>query len=156
MFAIIKTGGKQYRVAPQDVITVGRLAGDPGDVVKFGEVLLVGGENVTVGSPTVAGATVEGQLVDHTRGAKVIAFKKRRRKNSRRRRGHRQDYTVIRITDILTDGKSASTVAHAGEQAEAAPAVDAAGPGPTQTPVEAPHPAEAVATEAAPPLEATS
>ena len=81
MFAIIKTGGKQYRVAPQDVITVGRLAGAPGDAVEFGEVLLVGGDSVTVGSPTVLGATVAGQLVDQTRGSKVIAFKKRRRKN---------------------------------------------------------------------------
>jgi large subunit ribosomal protein L21 len=98
MFAIIKTGGKQYRVAAQDVITVGKLAGAPGDVVAFEEVLLVGGDTVVVGHPTVAGATVAGELVEHRRGAKVIVFKKRRRKNSRRKRGHRQEFSVIRIT----------------------------------------------------------
>jgi large subunit ribosomal protein L21 len=111
MFAIIKTGGKQYRVAAKDVITVGKLAGEPGDVVAFEEVLLVGGETVVVGHPTVAGATVAGELVEHRRGAKVIVFKKRRRKNSRRKRGHRQDFSVIRITEIRTE--SQPTESHA-------------------------------------------
>lgn len=105
MFAIIKTGGKQYRVAADDVITVEKLAGNPGDVIAFEDVLLLGADVVTVGSPRVAGATVAGELVEHTRGAKVIAFKKRRRKNSRRKRGHRQEFSIIRITEILTDGK---------------------------------------------------
>jgi large subunit ribosomal protein L21 len=105
MFAIIKTGGKQYRVAAQDVITVGKLAGNPGDVVAFEEVLLVGGDAVVVGCPTVAGATVAGELVEHWRGPKVIVFKKRRRKNSRRKRGHRQEFSVIRITEIRTEGQ---------------------------------------------------
>jgi large subunit ribosomal protein L21 len=109
MFAIIKTGGKQYRVAAQDVITVGKLAGAPGDVVAFEEVLLVGGDTVVVGHPTVAGATVAGELVEHRRGAKVIVFKKRRRKNSRRKRGHRQDFSVIRITEIRTEGQRAES-----------------------------------------------
>ena len=109
MFAIIKTGGKQYRVAAQDVITVGKLAGNPGDVVAFEDVLLVGGDAVVVGCPTVAGATVAGELVEHQRGPKVIVFKKRRRKNSRRKRGHRQEFSVIRITEIRTDGQRAES-----------------------------------------------
>ena len=102
MFAIIKTGGKQYRVAAQDVVTVGKLAGAPGDVVAFEDVLLVGGETVVVGTPMVVGATVAGELVEHRRGAKITVFKKRRRKNSRRKRGHRQEFSVIRITEIRT------------------------------------------------------
>jgi len=113
MFAIIKTGGKQYRVAAQDVITVEKLAGAPGDLVEFGEVLMVGGESTLVGSPTVAGATVAGEVVEQTRGAKVIAFKKRRRKNSRRKRGHRQDLSVVRITEILTGGQRPGMTAEA-------------------------------------------
>jgi large subunit ribosomal protein L21 len=108
MFAVIKTGGKQYRVALEDKLQVARVAGNPGDVVEFGEVLVVGGEQPTLGSPTVAGATVAGEVLEHGRGPKVIAFKKRRRKNSRRKRGHRQEYSLVRITEILTDGKKAS------------------------------------------------
>jgi large subunit ribosomal protein L21 len=106
MFAIIKTGGKQYRVAAEDVITVEKLAGKPGDVVAFEDVLLLGGDTVVVGRPTVTGASVAGELVEHQRGAKVIVFKKRRRKNSRRKRGHRQEFSVIRITEIRTDGNA--------------------------------------------------
>ena len=105
MFAIIKTGGKQYRVTAKDVITVGKLAGEPGDVVAFEDVLLIGGDTVVVGSPTVAGATVAGELIEHRRGAKVVVFKKRRRKNSRRKRGHRQDFSVIRITEIRAESQ---------------------------------------------------
>jgi large subunit ribosomal protein L21 len=105
MFAVIKTGGKQYRVAADDVITVDRLAGEPGDAVQFGEVLLVGGDSVQVGSPTVGGASVAGKVIEQSRGPKVIAFKKRRRKNSRRKRGHRQEFTRVRITEILTEGR---------------------------------------------------
>ena len=105
MFAVIKTGGKQYRVAANDRITVATLPGAPGDEVVFDEVLLVGGEAGTqVGTPSVAGASVAGELVAHTRGEKVIVFKKRRRQNSRRKRGHRQDLTVVRITEVLTGG----------------------------------------------------
>jgi large subunit ribosomal protein L21 len=108
MFAVIKTGGKQYRVVAEDVLRVDRLEGDPGTVVEFGEVLVVGGDAPVVGAPTVVGATVAGELLDHVRGRKVIAFKKRRRKNSRRRRGHRQEYSLVRITEILTEGKRPS------------------------------------------------
>lgn len=104
MFAVIRTGGKQYRVAAEDVIKVDRLDGEPGEIVQFGEVLVVGGDNVTLGAPTVAGASVAAEVLEQGRGRKVIAFKKRRRKNSRRKRGHRQDFTLVRVTEILTDG----------------------------------------------------
>jgi large subunit ribosomal protein L21 len=128
MFAVIRTGGKQYRVAADDVITVDKLAGEPGEVIQFGEVLVLGGDNVQVGSPTVGGASVAGEVVDQGRGPKVIAFKKRRRQNSRRKRGHRQEFTVVRITEILTDGRApsqrprAETTAAAQEDAPASAA----------------------------------
>jgi len=105
MFAVFKTGGKQYRVAAEDVLKVDKIKGEPGEVVAFGEVLAVGGESVTLGAPTVTGATVAAEVLDQGRGGKIIAFKKRRRKNSRRKRGHRQEFTLLRITEILTDGK---------------------------------------------------
>jgi len=104
MFAVIKTGGKQYRVAAEDKLKVEKVAGEPGEIIQFGEVLVVGGDNVTLGNPTVSGASVAAEVVAQDRGPKVIAFKKRRRKNSRRKRGHRQEFTLIRITEILTDG----------------------------------------------------
>ncbi|HEU5016637.1 MAG TPA: 50S ribosomal protein L21 [Pseudolabrys sp.] len=104
MFAVIKAGGKQYRVAPEDVIRVDRVEREPGQVVEFGEVLMVGGDSPQLGLPTVAGATVAGEVLEHTRGDKVIAFKKRRRKNSRRKRGYRHEFSVVRITEILTEG----------------------------------------------------
>ncbi len=104
MFAVIKAGGKQYRVAPEDVIRIDRVAREPGEVVEFGEVLLLGGDTPQLGLPTVAGATVAGEVLQHERGDKVIAFKKRRRKNSRRKRGYRHEFSVIRITEILTEG----------------------------------------------------
>jgi large subunit ribosomal protein L21 len=108
MFAVIKTGGKQYRVAAEDVLKVEKIKGEPGEIVEFGEVLVVGGDSVTLGVPTIAGATVAAEVLDQARGPKVIAFKKRRRKNSRRKVGHRQEFTLVRITEILTDGKKPS------------------------------------------------
>jgi large subunit ribosomal protein L21 len=108
MFAVIKAGGKQYRVVAEDVIRIDRVAAEPGQVVEFGEVLLLGGDTPLVGAPTIAGAMVAGEVVQHTRGDKVIAFKKRRRKNSRRKRGFRHDFSMIRITEILTDGAKPS------------------------------------------------
>lgn len=108
MFAVFKTGGKQYRVAAEDVLKVGKVNGEPGEIVEFGEVLVVGGEGVTLGAPTVAGATVAAEVLERVRGPKIIAFKKRRRKNSRRKIGHRQEFTLLRITEILTDGKKPS------------------------------------------------
>jgi large subunit ribosomal protein L21 len=111
MFAVIKTGGKQYRVAAEDKIRIDGIDREPGDIVEFGEVLMLGGDSPQVGAPTIAGAMVAGEVLQHTRGEKVIAFKKRRRKNSRRKRGYRHDFTVIRITEILTDGQKPSKVA---------------------------------------------
>ena len=105
MFAVIKTGGKQYRVAANDVITVATLAGEPGTAVTFDQVLMVTNDGTTqVGAPLIEGVTVAGEVVEHTRGEKVISFKKRRRQNSRRKRGHRQDYTVVRIAEIVAGG----------------------------------------------------
>jgi large subunit ribosomal protein L21 len=97
MFAVIKTGGKQYRVSADDVFEVERLAGEAGDAVTFAEVLMVGS---SIGAPFVSGASVLAEIVEQTRGPKVISFKKRRRQNSKRSRGHRQDLTRIRITEI--------------------------------------------------------
>jgi large subunit ribosomal protein L21 len=103
MFAVIKTGGRQYRVSPDDVLEIGKIAGDVGTIVQLGEVLLVGGDTPVLGAPTVAGASVAAEVLDHKRGPKVISFKKRRRKNSRRKRGYRDEITVLRITEILTN-----------------------------------------------------
>ncbi len=111
MFAVIKTGGKQYRVVPDDVLEIGKIAGDVGTIVQLGEVLVVGGDAPVLGAPLVSGASVAAEVLDHKRGPKVIAFKKRRRKNSRRKRGYRDEITVIRITEILTDGKAPSVAA---------------------------------------------
>ncbi len=129
MFAVFKTGGKQYRVAAEDVLKVDKIKGEPGEIVAFGEVLVVGGDSVTLGAPTVAGATVAAEVLDQARGPKIIAFKKRRRKNSRRKRGHRQEFTLLRITEILTDGKTPSKTAQPRPKrapAPAAPATEAA------------------------------
>src|SRR4051812_9451311 len=104
MFAVIKTGGKQYRVVADDMLKVEKVAGEAGDIIQFGEVLVVGGDDVTLGVPTVEGASVAAEVLSQSRGPKVIAFKKRRRKNSRRKRGHRQEFTLVRITEILTGG----------------------------------------------------
>jgi large subunit ribosomal protein L21 len=117
MFAVIKTGGKQYRVAAEDKVKVARLADEPGATIEITDVLMVGGDSPLIGNP-VAGATVAAEVIAHGRGPKVIAFKKRRRKNSRRKRGFREDFTLIRITEILTDGKKPSQKA-ASEAKEA-------------------------------------
>lgn len=102
MFAVIKTGGKQYRVAANDVLTIEKLEAVAGDIVEFNEILMVGvGADATIGAPFVAGALVKAEVVEQNRGKKVIAFKKRRRQNSKRSRGHRQHHTVVRITDIV-------------------------------------------------------
>jgi large subunit ribosomal protein L21 len=116
MFAVIKTGGKQYRVAADETITIMSLAGEPGESVTFGEVLMLTGDGSTeLGAPSVAGASVTGTIVEHKRGPKVIAFKKRRRKNSKRKRGHRQDLTVIKITGIEGGGETAEAKAKGAE-----------------------------------------
>lgn len=122
MFAVIKTGGRQFRVVPDDVLEIGKIAGEVGTIVQLGEVLAVGGDAPVIGVPFVAGASVAAEVLDHKRGPKVIAFKKRRRKNSKRKRGYRDEITVIRVTEILTDGK-APTV---GPRAKKAKVVEAA------------------------------
>ena len=111
MFAVIKTGGKQYKVAADNKITVMALPGEAGARIVFDEVLaLFDGATNHVGAPRVKGASVVGEIVEQTRGPKVIAFKKRRRKNSKRKRGHKQDLTVVRVTSILTGGGSTTKV----------------------------------------------
>jgi large subunit ribosomal protein L21 len=119
MFAVIRTGGKQYRVAPDETLEVEKLAGAAGEIVTFSDVLVLGGDSPTLGAPLVAGASVAAEIVEHRRGPKIIVFKKRRRHNSRRKNGHRQDATVIRITEILTDGAKPSKPA--AQKAKATP-----------------------------------
>jgi large subunit ribosomal protein L21 len=134
MFAVIKTGGKQYTVAPEDVIQVEKLEGEAGDTIVFDTVLLVGGEGeAEVGAPLVDGATVAAEIVDQGRGRKIIIFKKRRRQNSRRRNGHRQHFTTVKITEILTGGKAPAKAAKKAtakteelKEAKAKPAAKAA------------------------------
>ena len=126
MFAVIKAGGKQYRVVAEDVIRIDRVEKNPGEIVTFGEVLAHGGDKPQIGLPTVSGASVAGEVLAHERGDKVIAFKKRRRKNSRRKRGYRHEFSVIRITEILLDGKKPSDKAPTRPKREAKPKAEAA------------------------------
>ena len=123
MFAVIKTGGKQYKVAKDDVITIERLPGEAGGSVSFEEVLMLGGDDTKVGAPLVDGASVSGEIVEQTRGEKIIVFKKQRRQNYRRKKGHRQELTVVKITDILAAGKKPAE--EAVEAESAAPEVEA-------------------------------
>ena len=134
MFAVLKTGGKQYKVAANDVIVVEKLAGDAGDTVRFEEILMLGGDTPTLGAPLVAGASVTAEVLEQLRGEKVVSFVKRRRKHSsQRKRGHRQYLTRVRITDILGGGKEAAKAkaeTPVEAEAEAAPAVATAEPAP--------------------------
>ena len=100
MFAVIRTGGKQYKVAKDDVLSIEKVAGEVGAELKLGEVLLLGGETTKTGAPLVAGASVTAEILAQGKGEKVIAFKKKRRKNTHRKRGHRQSFTQIKITAI--------------------------------------------------------
>ena len=120
MFAVIKTGGRQYRVVPDDVLEIGKIAGDAGTIVQLGEVLMLGGDTPVLGLPTVSGASVAVEILDHKRGPKVIAFKKRRRKHSKRKRGYRDELTLVRISEILADGK-APTLGPRPKREKAAP-----------------------------------
>lgn len=125
MYAVIKTGGKQYKVAKDDVIAVEKLDAEDGAVVQLTEVLMVGnGSALTAGTPLVDGATVAARVVAQKRDKKIIVFKMKRRKDYRRTRGHRQHLTVLRITDILTGGKKLATAA-AAAKAEEKPAAKA-------------------------------
>lgn len=137
MFAVIKTGGKQYRVAADDILKIEKVAGDSGDMIEFNEVMMVGvGSDSTIGAPLVDGALVTAEVVTQGRTRKIIAFKKRRRQNSRRTIGHRQHLTTIRIAEILTGGAkpkkaaakpktAAPKKAAAAPKAKAAPKADA-------------------------------
>ncbi|MCR9139832.1 MAG: 50S ribosomal protein L21 [Alphaproteobacteria bacterium] len=126
MFAVIKTGGKQYTVAADDLLKVEKVAGEAGDIVEFNEVLMVGeGADAKIGMPFVDGALVTAEVVQQGRARKVIAFKKRRRQNSKRTRGHRQHQTTVRISEILTDGAKPSKKAAAPKKAAAKKAEDA-------------------------------
>ncbi|MBX9992486.1 50S ribosomal protein L21 [Phreatobacter oligotrophus] len=114
MYAVIKTGGKQYKVAASDTITIEKLEAAAGETVVFPEVLMVGGDaGITIGSPFVAGASVAAEVVKQARGPKTISFRKRRRQNSKRKKGHRQDLTIVRIAEILTGGAKPSKAAAA-------------------------------------------
>ena len=124
MFAVIKTGGRQYRVVPDDVLEIGKIAGEVGTIVQLPEVLVLGSETPVLGTPTVAGASVAAEVLQHKRGAKVIAFKKRRRKNSRRKRGYRDELTVLRITEILADNAKPSIGPRPKKEKVAKPADD--------------------------------
>jgi large subunit ribosomal protein L21 len=105
MFAVIRTGGKQYKVAKDDVISVEKLAGEPGATIELAEVLMIGeGPEVAAGTPLLAGASVAATVVEQTRAPKIIVFKKKRRHNYRRKKGHRQQQTVLRIAEIRSAG----------------------------------------------------
>ena len=120
MFAVLKTGGKQYKVQAGDVLRVEKLAASAGDKVQFNEILMVGGDSVTVGAPLVAGAAVQAEVIEQIKADKVISYHKRRRKHSSQRtRGHRQQLTLVRVTDILASGAEASGVAAATGTADA-------------------------------------
>ncbi len=124
MYAVVKTGGKQYRVAENDLLKIERLPGEAGDIITLSDVLMLGnGAVVTIGAPRVEGATVAAEIVEQARGPKIIVFKKRRRQNYRRKQGHRQDLTILRITEILTDGAKPSGKRAAVRKPAAKPAV---------------------------------
>ena len=136
MFAVMKTGGKQYKVQSGDILRVEKLAADAGEKIQFNEILMLGGDNVTVGAPLVAGAAVQAEVVDQIKGEKVINFVKRRRKHSSKRtKGHRQKLTLVRVTEILASGADKSGVkaavgagSVAGVAAAAAAPIKAAAP----------------------------
>jgi len=161
MFAVIKTGGKQYRVAAGDEIRIEKLEGAAGDTLDLGDVLMLGSDaGVTVGSPTVDGAQVIGELLDTNRARKIIVFKKRRRKNYRRTKGHRQWGTVVRIAEIVAPGEKAKTALKsttaAPKTAEAPKAKAKAAPKAAAPKAAAPKAEKAPAKKAAAPKAATA
>ena len=149
MYAVVKTGGKQYRVSKDDVIIVEKLAADAGSSIELDQVLMLDdGKDSMIGTPLVDGARVAATVVDHARNDKVLIFKKKRRKDYRRLKGHRQHVTILRITDILAKGEKASPAKATAPAKEDATPVD---PAPTPTPAAAETPTEAVTeTTAAP------
>jgi len=151
MFAVLKTGGKQYRVQSGDVLRVERLAAEAGDTVQFNEILMVGGETAVIGAPLVDDAAVQAQVIDQIKGEKVIHFVKRRRKHSSQRtKGHRQKLTLVRVTDILASGASASGVKAAiGSGSVSGAVIAAAAVAVAAKPAKAPKAAKAAAPVAA-------
>ncbi len=120
MFAVLKTGGKQYKVQAGDVLRVEKLAATAGETIQFNDILMVGGETLTVGSPLVAGAAVQAEVIDQIKGVKVIHYVKRRRKHSSQRtKGHRQHLTLVRVTGIMASGAESSGVPAATGTAKA-------------------------------------
>lgn len=118
MYAVVKTGGKQYRVAPEDIIKIEKIPGEAGDIVELSDVLMVGGDgDAQVGTPIVDGASVAAEVVEQGRAKKIIVFKKKRRKDYKRTKGHRQELTTLRITEILTGGAKPSKKAAAKKPA---------------------------------------
>jgi large subunit ribosomal protein L21 len=172
MFAVIKTGGKQYKVAANDILKIEKLESEAGDVVTFDQVLMVGnGDDITIGAPLVAGAIVAGQLIETKKQKTIIVFKKERRHNYRRRNGHRQTLSTVRITEILTGGAAVTTQPDAWVKARLAAAqasstsvsVSEAAPAPVSAPVAAasakvakPKAAPKPKAEAAAPVEAAA
>ena len=127
MFAVLKTGGKQYKVQAGDILRVEKLAANAGDKVQFNEILMLGGDSTTVGAPFVAGAAVQAEVIDTIKADKVISYVKRRRKHSSQRtRGHRQKLTLVRVTEVLASGADASGVKEAVGTASARRAVHGA------------------------------
>ena len=150
MFAVLKTGGKQYKVQAGDTLRVEKLAADAGEKVQFNDVLMLGGDSTVLGAPTVAGAAVQAEVIDQIKGEKVIHFVKRRRKHgSQRTKGHRQKLTLVRITEILTSGADATGVKAALGASTAPKAAPAAAEAPVKKATKAKAAAPAAEAEAA-------
>jgi large subunit ribosomal protein L21 len=148
MFAVIKTGGKQYKVAVNDTLQIEKIIGSAGEVTAFEHVLMLGGDKPEVGSPTVKGASVAAEIVEQGRGPKTISFKKRRRQNSKRKKGHRQELTTVKILEILTGGKKVNVTAKDAPKADTAVAAVAGAAKPkVEKPVKAEKPAAAPTAE---------
>lgn len=134
MFAVLKTGGKQYKVASGDILRIEKVTGNAGDTVQFNEILMVGGDKPAIGVPTVAGAAVQAEILEQGKGPKLINYVKRRRKHSsQRKKGHRQQITVLRVTDILAKGGDKSGVAAADNGSGFVPGVVEAKPAAKKT-----------------------
>ena len=148
MFAVLKTGGKQYKVQSGDLLRVEKLAADAGETVQFNEILMLGGDAPVVGSPRVDGAAVQAEVIDQIKGPKTINFVKRRRKHSSQRtKGHRQQLTLLRVTDILSSGADASGIKVAVGAGSVSSAAPVAAPKPAAKAKAAPAPAAAAGSD---------
>ncbi len=150
MFAVLKTGGKQYKVRAGDVLRVEKLAANAGDKIQFNDILMVGGDTVTVGSPMVKGAAVQAEVIDQIKGEKVIHYVKRRRKHSSQRtKGHRQQLTLVRVTDVLASGADKSGIAAVTGTADARRTAHEVGVAKVEAPAPAAKPKRAAKAAAA-------